>query len=154
MEGAPRLPLRFLAAGLGLLLALWFLRYALLPFIVAMLLAYLLAPLVDRLARHMRPSIAAGLTLAGTVGALAGLLRVLIPWLLLQGSRLLESLPHWQTRPKRSWAPGSRPTPGWRPSSRASWRASNPPPSFRGSRSRVAGSSGSCSPPSSCSSCR
>lgn len=98
MEGAGRIPLRFAAAGLGVLLAIWFLRYALLPFIMATLLAYLLAPLVDRLCNHMRPSFAAGIALLGTVGSLAGLLWVLIPWLLLQGSRLLESLPHWQAQ--------------------------------------------------------
>ncbi|HJV22304.1 MAG TPA: AI-2E family transporter [Holophagaceae bacterium] len=110
-EGNARLPLRFAAAGLGLLLALWFLRYALLPFIVAMLMAYLLAPLVDRLGRHMRPAFAAGLTLLGTVGALVGLLWALIPWLLLQGARFLESLPHWQAQAQAKLGPwlGSHP---------------------------------------------
>ncbi|MBI3132273.1 MAG: AI-2E family transporter [Acidobacteria bacterium] len=104
-EGARRIPLRFAAAALGLLLAIWFLRYALLPFIVATLLAYLLAPLVDRLGRHMRPAYAAGVTLLASVGALVGLLWVLIPWLFLQGARLLESLPHWQAQAQAKVGP-------------------------------------------------
>ncbi len=104
-ERAGRIPFRFAAAGLGLLLAVWFLRYALLPFIVAVLLAYLLAPLVTRLGRHMRPGFAAGLTLAGTVGSLVGLLWVLIPWLFLQGGRFLESLPHWQAQAQAKLGP-------------------------------------------------
>ncbi|HJW32649.1 MAG TPA: AI-2E family transporter [Holophagaceae bacterium] len=103
--GAGRIPLRFAAAGLGLLLAIWFLRYALLPFIVAMLLAYLLAPLVTRLGRHMRPGFAAGVALAGTVGSLAALLWILIPWLILQGGRFLESLPHWQAQAQAKLGP-------------------------------------------------
>ncbi len=104
-EPGHRLPLRFLAAGLGVLAALWFLRYSLLPFIVATLLAYLLAPLVDRLGRHMRPAFAAGLTLLGTVASLAGLLWVLIPWLLVQGASLVESLPRWQAQAQAKVGP-------------------------------------------------
>ena len=98
MTGPGRLPLRFAAAALGVLAALWFLRGALLPFLVALLLAYLVAPLVARLERHMSPAAAAGLTLAGALGLLGLLLWLLVPFLLAQGARFLDSLPHWQAQ--------------------------------------------------------
>jgi predicted PurR-regulated permease PerM len=53
----------------------------------------------------MRPAFAAGLTLAGAVGGLAALLWALVPWLLVQGGRLLESLPHWQAQAQAKLGP-------------------------------------------------
>lgn len=67
--GRPRLPLGFLTLGLALLLALWLLRRALAPFFVAMVLAYLMAPLVEGLARRMARAWAVTLVLLGSLGA-------------------------------------------------------------------------------------
>lgn len=56
MSRAPRPgrpPLWLLGLVLGFLVALWVLREALMPFFVAMVLAYLLLPLVERLAREL-----------------------------------------------------------------------------------------------------
>lgn len=105
MNSPGRLPLRFAAAALGVLAALWFLRGALLPFLVALLLAYLVAPLVAWLERRMPPAAAAGLTLLGALGLLTGLLWLLVPFLLGQGTRFLDSLPHWQAQAEARLGP-------------------------------------------------
>lgn len=94
---AGKVPLRYALAGLGALVGIWLLRKALLPFFVAMVFAYLLGPLVSRLARRLGRPFAVALVLAGFVASVAGLLALLLPWLGAQGGRLLESLPRWRT---------------------------------------------------------
>jgi predicted PurR-regulated permease PerM len=91
-----RLPLRFLIAGLGLLLALWFLRHALAPFFIAMVAAYLLDPVIDRLERRLGRPWSVALVLLLAVGAVAGLLWLFIPWLVDQLQRFFGNLPAWQ----------------------------------------------------------
>lgn len=99
------MPLRFTAVAVGVLAALWFLRGALLPFVVALLLAYLLGPVVARLERQVGPGWAAGLTLLGALGLLAALLWTLVPLLLTQGARFLDSLPQWQAQASAKLGP-------------------------------------------------
>lgn len=91
-----RMPLRFAAAGLGVLAALWLLRRALLPFFVAMVLAYLLGPLVARLEKRLGRPLAVGAVLLGFVSALAGAGALLLPRLADQVLRLGQSLPRWK----------------------------------------------------------
>ena len=98
MSPAGRMPLRFAATALGVLAALWFLRGALLPFLVALLLAYLLGPVVAWLERRLNPALAAGLALGGTLALVLGLLWALIPFLVAQGARLVDSVPRWQAQ--------------------------------------------------------
>lgn len=105
MTSSGRMPLRFAAVALAVLAALWFLRGALLPFLVALLLAYLLGPIVGWLERRLPPALAAGLTLGGALALLVGLLWVLIPFLAAQGGRFLDSLPHWQAQAESRLGP-------------------------------------------------
>ena len=98
----PRIPLGFLALALAGLVSLWFLRSALAPFFLALVLAQLLEPLVARLARRIGRAWAAILVILGAV-----LLGVLVVWALVpvlwgQVERLVASLPelrnHAETR--------------------------------------------------------
>lgn len=113
MENRGRIPLRFALVGAAALLSLWLLRRALAPFFVAMVLAYLLGPLVDRLGTRIgRPwSVVAVLT--GFVAAVAGLLMALVPWLVDQGERLLASLPRWKQALEAKVLPWLQAHPVW-----------------------------------------
>ena len=91
-----RLPLRFLFAGLGFVVALWFLRHALAPFFVALVAAYLLDPLVARLERHMRRPWAVTLVLLLTVLVAGWALMAFIPWMADQIKHVVANLPAWQ----------------------------------------------------------
>lgn len=91
-----RIPLRFVLIALGALLALWLLRRALAPFFVAMVLAYLLAPPVNRLARWLGRPWGVVAVMLGLVAMMATLLMVLGPWLMDQGAHLGASLPRWR----------------------------------------------------------
>ncbi len=99
MSRAPRPgrpPLWLLGLVLGFLVALWVLREALMPFFVAMVLAYLLLPLVERLARRVRRPLAVLAVLAVTGGLLALVLWLLVPWLVDQAARMVDSMPAWR----------------------------------------------------------
>ena len=85
-----------LGIAIGFLVALWVLREALMPFFVAMVLAYLLLPLVERLARRVRRPLAVLSILAVAGGLLALVLWLLVPWLLDQLGRLVDSVPVWR----------------------------------------------------------
>ena len=113
MEGSRRIPLRFALIGAVALLTLWLLRRALAPFFVAMVLAYLLGPLVDRLERRMgRPwSVVAVLT--GFVALSAGLLLALVPWMVDQAERLVASLPRWKQALEARFLPWFQAHPAW-----------------------------------------
>ena len=91
-----RLPLRFVLAGLGLLIALWFLRHALAPFFIALVAAYLLDPVVARLEERIGRGWAVALVLLAAVGVVAGALWLFLPWLTDQVQRLIANLPIWQ----------------------------------------------------------
>jgi len=93
-QGLPvRVPLGFIAAALAAVVVLWFLRSALAPFFMAMVLAYLLEPAASRLARGVGREWAAILVILAT--ALLGALVVwaFVPVLWGQVERLVESLP-------------------------------------------------------------
>lgn len=100
-----RLPLRFLLAGLGLLLALWFLRHALAPFFIAMVAAYLLDPLISRLEKRLGRPWSVALVLLLAIGAAVLLLSLFIPWIVDQVQRLIGNLPAWQAAATKRTAP-------------------------------------------------
>ncbi len=91
-----RLPLRFILAGLGLLIALWFLRHALAPFFIALVMAYLLDPLVVRLERRLGRGWSVALVLLLAVGAVVAALILFTPWIADQAQRFMANLPAWQ----------------------------------------------------------
>jgi predicted PurR-regulated permease PerM len=100
-----RMPLWVLALALGLLLCLWLLRRALAPFFLAMVLAYLLEPAVARLTRRMRRGWALTVVFAAAAGAVALAMRLLVPQLIEQGERLVQSLPRWRQALEARWGP-------------------------------------------------
>lgn len=100
-----RPPLRFIAAGLGLVIALWFLRHALAPFFIALVAAYLLDPLVIRLERRMGRGWAVALVLLLAAGAVIGGLLLFLPWLTDQAQRLMANLPAWQAALEKKTGP-------------------------------------------------
>lgn len=108
-----RPPLRFLLVAASALLALWLLRRALAPFFLAMVFAYLLGPLVDRLAaRWGRPwSVAA--VLSAFVVSVLGLLALVGPWLVGQAERLIATLPAWRSSLETRVLPWLQAHPGW-----------------------------------------
>ena len=96
MEARTRIPLRFalvLAAGV---LALWLLRRALAPFFLAMVLAYLLAPIVEALAARIGRRGSVATVLVGSVAGVAGVVAAVAPWAGGQLQTLLASLPRWK----------------------------------------------------------
>lgn len=93
----PRIPWAFVLLGLLLGIAVWLLRNALAPFFLAVVLAYLMNPLVERLTRRMPQGLAALLVILGGVGCLVGLLWWLIPFLSAQAGRMWDSLPTWRS---------------------------------------------------------
>jgi len=113
MTDRSRIPLRFALAGAAALLALWLLRKALAPFFLAMVLAYLLGPLVDHLERRLgRPwSVVAVLT--AFVASAVGILMLLLPWLVDQGERLAASVPGWKQALEAKLLPWFQAHPAW-----------------------------------------
>jgi len=91
-----RAPWGFLLMGVLALLALWVLRRALAPFFLAVILAYLLDPLCQRLSRIMSSAWAALVVILAFLGSLAVAMWGLLPFLVGQVERLWENLPAWQ----------------------------------------------------------
>lgn len=110
--GRFRVPLGFLLAGVAALVALWFLRTALAPFFLAMVLAYLLEPQVRRLSRRLGREWAAVLVLLGFILLLALLFWALLPPLVAQVERLAGSLPGLRDRAVARWLPWLQAHPG------------------------------------------
>jgi predicted PurR-regulated permease PerM len=89
-------------AGLGVL---WFLRSALAPFFLAMVLAYILEPLASRFARRLGREWASVLVILGTV-VLGGLLVwAFVPVIVGQVEKLVDSLPGFQAHAKLRFQP-------------------------------------------------
>ncbi len=107
------LPLRFTAIFLGAVVAVWLLRQALMPFFVAMVLAYLLSPLVERLARHVRRSFAVIFVLFSALATMAAVLLLISPFLGTQISRFYTSLPRWQELLLKKLDPIVQTHPAW-----------------------------------------
>jgi predicted PurR-regulated permease PerM len=94
-----------LAAVLGCLVALWLLRTALVPFFMAAVLAYLMKPLMERLARRLpRGWAALGAILAFSLG-LGLFIWALVPPFASQVERLAASAPAWRDQAIQRWAP-------------------------------------------------
>jgi predicted PurR-regulated permease PerM len=81
--------------------ALWLLHDILLPFVAGIALAYVLAPLADRLERlGMNRTIAALLIVSVLVVTLIALILLLVPLLLQQGAALISHIPSYFKRIK------------------------------------------------------
>ncbi len=102
----------FWAAALaGFIAALWLLRDILLPFVAGLVLAYLLAPVTDRLERLGLKRVLAALLIIGTfIVVLVVLVILLAPILIGQLGGLAENLPGYVSRlqslitdPNRPW---------------------------------------------------
>ena len=100
-----RIPLGFLAMGAAGLLALWFLRSALAPFFLALVLAYLLGPLVARLSGKLGRGWSAILVILGTVVVGGLLIWAFVPVLVGQIERLIQSLPDLKIRAEARYLP-------------------------------------------------
>ena len=121
-----RIPLRFALAAAGGLLALWLLRRALAPFFVAMVLAYLLAPMVARLEGRLGRPWSVTAVLAGFSALAAGLLALLVPWLSGQVGRLVASLPRWRAALEARVGPWLQAHPEWQARLTAGFEALDP----------------------------
>ena len=143
MSGEPRpprpvegllggLPLRFMAIFLGLIFALWLLRQALMPFFVAMVLAYLLGPLVEWLAQRVRRSLAVAFVLFAALASVAAILIQMLPILSAQFARLLSSLPHWQELLMKKLDPIVQAHPAWAEKVRSAMDALDPSAALKG----------------------
>lgn len=100
-----RIPVHFLLAGAALVLALWFMRKALAPFFLAMVLSYVMAPAVAWLTRRMHRGRAVLVVLLGFLGALGALVWTLVPLFLTQAERLVNSFPAWRDGVMAKWMP-------------------------------------------------
>ena len=89
----------WLATLIVLAALLWLLHAILLPFVAGMALAYVHAPLVDRLERlGVNRTVAALLTVSAVVIVLIALTLLLVPLLLQQGSALISNIPTYFKR--------------------------------------------------------
>ncbi len=113
------LPLRFTVICASVLAALWLLRQALMPFFVAMVLAYLLGPLVERLALRVRRSLAVVFLLISSLASMAAVIALALPFLLDQLMRFVSSLPHWQELLMKKLDPIARANPALMEKARA-----------------------------------
>ncbi|MGA2081964.1 MAG: AI-2E family transporter [Holophaga sp.] len=99
------IPWSILVPAVGALAALWFLRTALAPFFIAIVLAYLLEPLTARFARRLPRGWAALLATLICLMVLGLLLWILVPPFVAQVERLVESLPAWREKAIARWTP-------------------------------------------------
>jgi len=104
----------WLIAFLVILGLLWLLSAVLLPFVAGLALAYLQAPLADRLERlGLNRTIAALLIVSVVVLGLLALVLLLVPLLVQQGLALAADLPNYFTRIRELLADPSRPWLQW-----------------------------------------
>ncbi len=126
------LPLRFMAIFLGLIVALWLLRQALMPFFIAMVLAYLLSPLVEILALRVRRSFAVVFVLFAALASVAAILVFILPILSFQFFRLFSSLPQWQELLMKKLYPIFLTHPAWVEKARSAMDALDPASALKG----------------------
>ncbi|MDE3245072.1 MAG: AI-2E family transporter [Acidobacteriota bacterium] len=126
------LPLRFTAIFILLIVALWLLRQALMPFFVAMVLAYLLSPMVERLSAHVRRGFAVVFVLSASLALVAVILVLALPALSDQFARLYASLPHWQELLMKKLGPIAQAHPAWVEKARGALDALDPAAALRG----------------------
>jgi predicted PurR-regulated permease PerM len=104
----PRLPLGFGVLALAGLVSLWFLRSALAPFFLALILAYLLEPLVSRLSSRIGREWASILVILAAVALGALVVWALAPILWAQVERLVQALPGLRERAATRFLPWLR----------------------------------------------
>ncbi|WP_005035628.1 AI-2E family transporter [Holophaga foetida] len=102
---ALKIPWHFVLVGIAALGWLFMVRQALAPFFLAMVLAYLLLPLTERLSRRLGRSGAAMTVLLATTILLGIALLWLIPLLIQQTERLVEAFPAWKRMAEARWLP-------------------------------------------------
>jgi predicted PurR-regulated permease PerM len=100
-----RIPMPVLIPVLGALVALWFLRTALAPFFVAIVLAYLMEPLASWLSRRMPRALAALIAILAFTILMGLFLWAMVPPFVAQVERLIGSLPVWQSKAVARWLP-------------------------------------------------
>ncbi len=94
--------------------ALWLLHDILLPFVAGIALAYVLAPLADRVERlGINRTVAALLVVSVLVVALIALMLLLVPLLLQQGSALISNIPGYFKRVKELIVDANLPWLNW-----------------------------------------
>ncbi|MBP1626235.1 MAG: hypothetical protein H6Q00_710 [Holophagaceae bacterium] len=93
---ALKIPWHFILVGLAAVVWLFLVRQALTPFFLAMVLAYLLLPLTERLRRYLGRTGAAVTLLLGTCALLGIALIWLVPMLFRQIDHLVAAYPAWQ----------------------------------------------------------
>lgn len=113
MEARSRIPLRFALVIIAVVLALWLLRRALAPFFLAMVLAYLLAPIVEALSTRIGRPWSVAAVLLGSVAGLAGGIAIVAPWAGSQVQTLLASLPRWKAALDARLLPWLQAHPAW-----------------------------------------
>ncbi|NUP14075.1 MAG: AI-2E family transporter [Polyangiaceae bacterium] len=78
----------------------------LLPFVLALVVAYILLPLVLRIERHKVPRFAAILIVyTGVLGAIAGFIAIIVPSLIQEGRALRKEFPHYIQEAEHRWIP-------------------------------------------------
>jgi predicted PurR-regulated permease PerM len=112
LQAILKIPVHFLVAGAFVLLGLWFLRSALAPFFMALVLSYLLGPAVALLARRMSRTLAVLVVILGSLAIVAGLIWILVPILAAQVERLAANIPAWKEAASTRWWPWLRAHPG------------------------------------------
>jgi predicted PurR-regulated permease PerM len=101
-------------AFLVILSLLWLLNEVLLPFVAALVLAYLLAPLADRLERlGLNRTIASLLIVSSVVLAILALVLLLVPLVVEQGLALAADLPGYFARMRELLTDPARPWLQW-----------------------------------------
>ncbi len=91
-----RVPWLFALAGVGFLVTFYLVRRALLPFFVATVLAYLLAPLVAWLSLKVQRAWAVAIVLVCSLGTVGVLGAFLLPLAWEQVVRFVRSIPEWR----------------------------------------------------------
>jgi len=99
------IPLVILLPAVGALLALWFLRTALVPFFAAIVLAYLMEPLATRMSRRLNRGWAAVLAILVFTIVLGLFVWILVPPFVAQVERLIAALPGWRDKAFERWLP-------------------------------------------------
>jgi predicted PurR-regulated permease PerM len=90
---------RWLLIGLALTLVGWLLwqaRSALFPFIIGLILAYLLLPFVNALARRMARTLAILIVYASGIAVLVGAIAYVVPPVIIQIQQLITSIPSFE----------------------------------------------------------
>ncbi len=126
------LPLRFTVIFILVVVAMWLLRQALMPFFVAMVLAYLLGPLVERLSTHVRRRFAVVFVLFASLALVAAVLVLALPAISDQFARLYASLPHWQELLMKKLGPIAQAHPAWVEKARGTLEALDPAAAMKG----------------------